>query len=241
MTLLDSIGEATLKFLQRVFYYSLGFLIRIIEFGRSINKKVNIYGIFEKRGVEFKDYVILESQSSMLIFLLVAIAFIFDFFSFRIYVILALIFGSITVLLLINRIKRLFEEYNAYRDFFLSYLGIAIFLVIAKIIKPTIAFPMPYIHLVVLSLFSVIITSMLFKRKYGRVYTFGRVLDKTTTKAKIKVNYDICSGVRPGIYSIEGKSKAKKGSVVKLKVEKRAFGLKGAVPIEIIDVLKEEG
>lgn len=241
MTLLDNIGEATLKFLQRAFYYSLGFLIKLIEIGRRANQRINIYGIFEKRGIDIKHYVILQSQVAMVPLLILTIVFVFsNFIPLRTYIIAAILTGGYILYVLIYKMKRLFEDYSTYRDYLLSFVGMLLFLAIIKITIPIIPFPIPQIHFIVISLFFLIIIQFI-KKRHERNYTFGMVLDKRTNEAEVKIDYDIRSGVKRGIYFIKDTLNVKKGDVVKVLVKKKWSGLRGSMPVELLEVSKKEG
>jgi uncharacterized membrane protein len=239
MSFLEKIGEVAIGFLSKVFYHSIGFLIKIIESTREINKRlklgerINFYPFFEKRGVELKDYIVLKNQLSTLFFLVFAVFYIFELLGFKSLIFFLLVLGSYSLFLTFSLREHFSDDFPAYRDFFLSYLGIATFLVVVKQVKPRMAVGFPFFHLFVLSIVLVVLVSFVFKRRYGRDYTFGRVIERKGGLIKVKVNYDICSSVKPGVHTFRGN--AKKGDVVKLRTERGFFNLRGSRVVEIID------
>jgi uncharacterized membrane protein len=76
--------------------------------------------------------------------------------------------------------------------------------------------------------------SVIFKKKYGRDYTFGKVIDIKNNTIKVKVNYDLRSSVKPGIYIFEKRLEAKKGDILKLKTERSFLNLRGSKVTEVL-------
>lgn len=229
---IDDIGEATVTFLSRVFYYAVGVLIWLIKASRSLGKllgkNIKVYHYLEKRDIELKDYVVLKAQVATLIFLASAVVFVFGFLSIRVLAFLFIVFGSYSLYLALVQLKEHFsDDYPAYRAFFLSYLAISVLLVIVKFVKPTVNFVFPFFHFLLLSAVSVAAVSFLFKRKYSRNYTFGRVV-KGGDFITVRVNYDLRSSVKRGVHTFENRVNAKEGDVVKLLVESDRFNLRGS-------------
>ncbi len=231
MKSVDDIGDATVKFLSRLFYYVIGFLIWLIKTARPIGKKIGenagFYSYFEKRNIEFKDYVVLKVQIATLVFLAASVGFVFGFIGLGILAISA-VFGVYSLYLTHVQLKEHFlRDYPAYKTFFVSYFAISVLLVFVKYAKPTVNFVFPYFHLLAISAVSVVGFSYIFKRKYGRNYTFGRVT-KGGDFMSVKVNYDLLSSVKPGVHTFENKGDAKEGDVVKLMVEASGLNLGGS-------------
>jgi uncharacterized membrane protein len=240
MGMIDDIGNTTVKFLSRAFYYLIGFLIWLIRFsrplGKKIDQKIKIYQYFEGRGIEFKDYVVLKAQIATLIFLAVSVGFVFEFLSIRLLVILGVL-GMYSMYLTLAQFEEHFaSDYPAYKTFFLSYFAISVILVFVKFVKPKVSYVFPYFHLFLISLVSVMGASYFFKRRYARNYTFGRVT-KGGDFMSLKVNYDLCASVRPGVHMFENKINAEEGDVVKLLVQSSGLNLTGS---RIIGVMAEE-
>ncbi len=245
MSLLENLGDSVIKALQTILYYLLGIMIKLAKVGREIVDRIEkierekIYPIFEKKNIEVKDYVILKLQISSMVFLLFAVLYIFNTLGKGKFIILGLISGLSSVYLIFITMKEHFDQdYNAYRDFFLSYLAMAMVLIIIKRIKPSVNFLFPYFHLVLASVIGVVAIDVLFKKKYGRDYTIGRVL-VAGSMATVKFNYDICASIKPGILLLENSIKAGEGDTVKLKVEKGFLNLKGSRVTEIVGVVNE--
>ncbi len=227
---IEDIGEAVMAVLSRVFYYAIGILIRLIGVSRSLGKRfrINVYPYFERRNVELKDYIVLKAQATTLIFLMSAVVFVFGFLSVRILAFLFIVFGSYSLYLTLVQLKEHFsDDYPAYRAFFLSYLAISVLLVVVKFVKPAVNIIFPSFHILLLSMVSVAAVSLIFKHKYGRNYTFGRVVEGGDN-ITVKVNYDLCSSVKPGVHTFENRTNAKEGDIVKLLVESSSFNLRGS-------------
>ncbi|MFQ6136399.1 MAG: DUF2101 family protein [Candidatus Hydrothermarchaeales archaeon] len=245
MAFLEELGESIIRLFQTIFYYFIGLLIRVIEVGRGITERLGnidkekIFPVFERRNIEFKDYVMLKVQTSTLAFLIFSVLFIFNFLGLKRFLILASISGSYSLYLTFSGVKKHFKrDFNAYRDFFLSYLGIAILLLFIWRVKPFVNFVFPYIHLVVVSVLGVYGISFLFKRKYGRDYTVGKVIEAGGL-LRVKTNYDICASVKPGVHVFENEINAKEGDYIKLKVEKSFLNLRGSKVTALLGVLDE--
>jgi uncharacterized membrane protein len=239
----DDIGDATVKFLSRLFYYVIGFLIWLIKTARPLGKKIGenagFYSYFENRNIEFKDYVVLKVQVATLVFLAASVSFVFGFLGLRVLGIFA-VFGVYSLYLTHAQLKEHFrDDYHAYRAFFVSYFAISVLLVFVRFVKPTVNFVFPYFHLLAISAVSVVGASYLFKRKYGRNYTFGRVT-KGGDFMSVKVNYDLLSSVKPGVHTFENRSEAKEGDIVKLMVEASGLNIGGSRVVGQMVEEKEE-
>lgn len=218
---IEELGEKTLEVLN-------GSLEKIKELRNKI---------LEEREIELKDYAILMLEVFSMVFLLLSAIFIFDFprsLSTKTYFIFGALLLLLTVYVLFAEVKKYFEEdFPAYRDFFLSYLSLGIILALVKIAKPSTSFIFPYMHYVLISLLGVFLISNLFKKRYARDYTFGRVLEADFESVKVKINYDIRANVKPMKHAFKNRFGAKKGDVVKISVKKRFFG---SVPEDITGV-----
>jgi len=229
---IDDIGEAAVTFLSKAFYHMVGFLIWLIKIGEPLGKKlgenIKVYQYFERRNIELKDYVVLKAQVATAVLAVTAVVFVFELLSFKTLIILFVVFGGYSLYLVLVQLKELFfEEYSAYKVFFLSYLAISVILVILKFVKPTVNFVFPYFHFLLVASVSVVAVSILFKRKYGRNYTFGVVV-KEGDIITVRVNYDLLSSTKRGTFLFENRTNAKEGDVVKLLVESSRFNLSGS-------------
>lgn len=210
-------------FIEKLGEKTLGIFSASLERIKNVRNK-----ILEKREIELKDYAILKLEIFSMLFLLLSAIFIFDFPSFistKTYFIFGVLLLLLTVYALFADVKKYFgEDFPAYRDFFLSYLALGMILALVKIVKPSTSFIFPYMHYAVISLLGVFLISNLFKKRYARDYTFGRVLEADFESVKVKINYDIRANVKPLRYTFKNKFSARKGDVVKISVKKRFFG-----------------
>jgi uncharacterized membrane protein len=237
MGYLEELGESVIKQLNKVFYYLIGLVIKIIELYRRISKSlkfINFYQYLEKRGVEEKDYHVLKTQLSTMLFLIFSVLYIFEFIGKKTATPILLLLGFYSLFLISSLKKYYSEDFKAYRDFFLSYLGVSVFFILVKVIKPRTAVGFPFLHLLVLSIAMVAMISVIFKKKYGRDYTFGKVIDIKNNIIKVKVNYDLRSSVKPGVYIFEKRLEAKKGDILKLKTERHFLNLRGSKVTEVL-------
>ncbi|NOZ77207.1 MAG: DUF2101 domain-containing protein, partial [Euryarchaeota archaeon] len=136
MGILEDIGEATINIANRLAYIVLGILIAAVRTGGKglqVLKKVNLYPPFEKRGVEYRDYVVLKTQVATLVFLITAVTYIFTAVSPKLLALLLVLSGGCSLYLVFTDVKdSLPDDFAAYRDFFLSYLGISFLLILVK-------------------------------------------------------------------------------------------------------------
>ena len=94
-------------------------------------------------------------------------------------------------------------------------------------------------HYVTFSIAYVIIFSYYFRKKYARDFTYGKVIDEGDIM-KIKVGYDIRANVKPKIINLTNTINAKKGDILKLKVERGIFNLRGARILEVEEICGKE-
>jgi uncharacterized membrane protein len=234
MGLIEDIGEASIRAFDKLVSHLIGLLIKLLKFTR----KIGFYPYFQKRGIDFRDYVVLKAQVATLAFLFSAVLYVFGFLKATVFTLFFLVLGGYS-LYLIPKLQEYFTtDYNAYRDFFLGYLGIAVLLVLFKTAVPSFNPLFPNLHLVVISIAYIFAFSHFFKRKYGRGYTYGRVIE-SGNPVKVKFNYDIRASVKPGITRLENVVNAGEGEVVRVEVVKSKFNLKGCKAVKILGV--EEG
>jgi uncharacterized membrane protein len=232
MGLIENIGEAAISAFDKLASHLIGLLIKLLKFTR----KIGFYPYFKERGIDFKDYVVLKAQMATLAFLFSTVLYVFGFLKAMVFALFFLVLGGYS-LYIIPKLREFFTmDYNAYRDFFLGYLGIAMLLVLFKTAVPSFNPLFPNLHLVVLSIAYILVFSHFFKKKYGRSYTYGRVIEGGNP-AKIKLNYDIRASVKPGIASLENLVNAGEGEMVKVEVMRSRFNLKGCKAIKILGVL----
>lgn len=240
MTLLEHLGEKIMSYSNRAFYYLLSVLIGLIEGIRTAARvlgRFSPYPILEKRGVELKDYLVLKAQFLALGFLVLAVLYIFGRFIGPALSILMIIVGASAASSVLS-LREHFSDYVAYRDFFFSYIGISIVLLIVKRAKPTLDLPFPYAHFVVIALAYMLAFSYFFRSRYSRDHTLGRVIEGGDPM-RVKVNYDIAASVKPGVHIFKNDIKAKEGDVVRLAVGRGFLNLRGSRVIAVLELVKE--
>lgn len=201
MSILEEIGERALEALYRCLYYAAGFLIRLLR----ILRRIKFYQYFERKGIEPRDYLILKAQISTVAFLAVAVLFDVNLLGAKVFAAAAALSGGYSLFLIFVGMKEhLGRDVAPYRVFFLSFMGIAPGLLLVKAVEPLSGLMPPYMRLIVFSLFYCALLWGLFRKKYGRDYTFGRVLEGGSV-LKVKVNYDLCAGVKPGVFTLRTK------------------------------------
>ena len=247
MGFVERLGEETVKLAGQIYYHTLGFLIRLILALRKLRSRLAeaevrfIYPIFERRGVEFRDYVVLKAQVSNFLFFLVAVLLIFDFLRWSLALPLLLLAGLASLSMVLGQVKEHFaDDYPPYRDFFLAYFSITLLLLLLKLLVPSVDWRYPYVHMLLASVGGVVAFSAYFRRRYSRDYTYGTVVGGGSI-ARVKVNYDIRAGVKPGVHALPNEVGATKGDRVKLKVERSLFNLRGNRVVEILEVVGAAG
>lgn len=231
MGVIENIGEAAIRALDKLAAYSVDALIRIIRFTR----RIDFYPYFQGRGIERRDYMVLKVQMASLGFLFAAVLFVFGFLEPRVFALFFLVLGGYSLYLIPKLREHFKEDFNAYRDFFLGFMGVPVLLVLFKSSIPIINPLFPYIHLLFLSIAYILVFSYLFKRKYGRDYTYGRVIEGGNP-AKVKLNYDIRASVKPGVVRLDNLYNADEGVLVKIEVEKSRLNLRGSRAVKILGI-----
>ena len=235
MKIIEEIGENTLRLINKIIYHALGFLIGFIKNLRKIDSR--FYSFFERKHIDFKDYIIFKLQMASLFFLILTVLYIFNYIYVKAMLFASLIFiySIYSTYSLKNYYK---EDFFAYRDFFLSYLLISVMFILVKNVKPVINFRFPYVHYVLLSLAYVLVFSYYFRDKYARDFTYGRVVEEGEI-IKVKVGYDIRANVKPRIINLMNTINAKNRDIVKLRVEKGIFSLRGAKIVGVEEICEK--
>ncbi|ADP77464.1 Protein of unknown function DUF2101, membrane [Methanothermus fervidus DSM 2088] len=202
--------------------------------GEIIVKDIKIMDIKEKEKTVFK------LQILSITFVLLSILYIFNYLSLPLYLFLGIATICLIYYILKYQIRVMYpQDYEVYRNFFLSYVGIGIFLVMIAdnplfvLYAPFQYFPS--ITLILFSIFLVLLMYYVFRIKYYRNYTYGEVVEVGKNTVHVKVDYDIRANVLPDIYIVEkGNFDVKEGEIVKLKVEGGRLSVKGNKPTKII-------
>ena len=216
----------------------------------SVNEKIEYEDISisnvqlsENFTSEEKERTILQLQILSGAFLVISILYIFNFLSFSIYGILGVLLVAYFLYLLFNKVKLMYsEDFSAYRDFFLMYIAAGIILVLISYNQDLVmAFSFSFLPSASILIFAVILVAaifLIFRIRYHRNYTFGRVIEAGKKTAYVKVDYDIRSNVKPDIYIVENKVDATENDKVKLQIDEKLFSTGGNKPISIIKTIK---
>jgi uncharacterized membrane protein len=229
----DNISNKISKVSQKESYTSIN---EKIEYKDISNSKVQVSENFTS---EEKERTILQLQILSGAFLVISILYIFNFLSFSIYGILGVLLVAYFLYLLFNKVKLMYsEDFNAYRDFFLMYIAAGIILVLISYNQDLVmAFSFSFLPSASILIFAVILVAaifLIFRIRYHRNYTYGRVIEAGKKTAYVKVDYDIRSNVKPDIYLVENKVNAAEEDKVKLQIEEKLFNTGGNKPISII-------
>ncbi len=241
MVSIEIIGERVLKFLERTYLLMLelilkavrrlrGFVERIERFDREV-----LYTVFSKRGIDFKDYSVFKLEISSAAFLIFTMLFVFNYLSVKKYLASSLILVSFSLYILFTSIKKDFEDYPAYKEFFLPYLALALLLALVKVEKPHLDTVFPSLHFIVLSIAGVVLISVNFRKKYSRDYTHGTVVE-AGADIRVKFNYDLRSDIKPQIVLFRNTLNAREGDTVKVRVKKGFLSIRGSRPVELLGV-----
>ncbi len=151
-SIIDRLGEKGLHFLERLYLLILDLLIKIAPAFVSLTDKIFdfdrkiFYPYFERRKIEMKDYTVFKLQMFSALFLILTTLFIINTLGSRSYIVLGGILLVATLFILFTTVQREFEDFAAYRDFFLSYFFLAILLAAIKVKKPFVTYGFPYFH-----------------------------------------------------------------------------------------------
>ena len=193
---------------------------------------------------EEKEKTIFRLQILSALFLIISIIYIFNFISFIIYAVLGVLVAAYILYILFKRVKLMYaSDFSAYRDFFLMYLAVGVILVLVSGNSNLVmAFSFdffPSLTILLFAIIAVVAVFLIFRIKYFRNYTYGRVVEAGKNTAHVKVEYDIRANVKPDLYIVENSCGAVEGDMVKLKLEEKFFNVSGNKPVGIIE--KVEG
>jgi len=176
--------------------------------------------------------------------LIVSMLYIFNVISLIIYIVIEAILIFYVIYVLFKKVKLMYgPDFPAYRDFFLMYIGVGIILVlVGNNSNFVMAFSFQYfpsLSILIFALVAVAVVFLIFRIRYSRDFTFGKVVEAGENTAYVKVDYDIRSNVKPDLYIVDNLYGAKTGDEVKLKVDAKIFSSGGNKPAGIIAVMKK--
>ncbi|MEN4017804.1 MAG: DUF2101 family protein [Methanobacterium sp.] len=175
-------------------------------------------------------------------FLVISMLFIFNFLSLTLYAISGLACVVFIVYTLFSKIKLMYAaDFNAYRDFFLMYVAVGLALVFVGtnpnfVMSFSFEF-LPSLSVLIFAVISVAAVFLIFRIRYHRNFTYGTVIETGKKTAYVKVDYDICSNVKPDIYIVDNSYGADDGNRVKIQIEEKFLSMNGNKPGSIIEIL----
>ncbi|MFQ6129277.1 MAG: DUF2101 family protein [Candidatus Hadarchaeaceae archaeon] len=200
-------------------------------------------GFFERRHAGWPEYIMFKAQLTILLLFVVAVIYIVLLpAEVIVFIPLLLALSVYLIYLAAAQLKRAFgRDYPAYRAFVAMCVSIAWVFVLGLRHSP-IEFSLETIHLALVpplaAIVFVFVAFTAFRLKYGRSFTHGTVEEVQGRRAIVRVSYDICSNVKPGLYVVESFAKVRKGDRVKLSVERPMLGLRGAKVRAILEKSK---
>jgi uncharacterized membrane protein len=193
---------------------------------------------------EEKENTIFRLQILSAGFLVLSILFLFNFLSIILYGIISAAVIIYILYTLFNRVRVMYgPDFPAYRDFFLMYIAVGIILVLVGsnpnfVLAFSFQF-LPSLSILIFAIISVIAVFLIFRIRYSRNYTYGKVIETGKNIAYVKVDYDIRSNVKPDTYTVDNSYGARDGDTVKLKIEEKLFSSGGNKPVSIIETVKK--
>ncbi len=215
---------------------------KIDENNAVIDKEIQNEQLSEKFTPEKKEQTVFILQIMSGVFLVISMLFIFNFLSLTLYAIFGVATVAYILYVLFSKIKLMFKaDFNAYRDFFLMYIAVGIILVLVGTnpnFMMSFSFEfLPSLSVLIFAVIAVIAVFLIFRIKYHRNFTYGTVIETGKKTAHVKVNYDICSNIKPDIYIVDNSYGASDGNKVKLQIEEKFLSMNGNKPSSIIDIL----
>jgi len=177
-------------------------------------------------------------------FLFASIMNIFNYISLVIYVIIGAALAGYIIYTLLKKVKLMYgPDFPAYRDFFLMYLVVGVILVVVGN-NPNVVMAFsfqffPSLSILVFAMVAVVAVFLIFRIRYSRDFTFGKVIEGGENTAYVKVDYDIRSNVKPDLYIVDNHYGAATGDDVKLKVEQKILSSGGNKPVSIIETIEK--
>jgi uncharacterized membrane protein len=193
---------------------------------------------------EEKERTVFLLQIISAVYLVVSMLYLFNFFSFIIYLVLSVLLAGYVIYVLFKKVKLMYgPDFPAYRDFFLMYILVGIILVLVgtnSYFVMAFSFQFfPSLSILIFALVAVALVFLIFRIRYSRDFTFGMVVEAGENTAYVKVDYDIRSNVKPDLYIVDNHYGAVIGDDVKLKVDDKILSGSGNKPVSIIAVMKK--
>lgn len=206
-------------------------------------KKQDTHQVSGTYSSEEKERTVLILQVASALFIVLSILFVFNFLASILFAVLGVLVVAFIIYILYTRVLKMYrEDFNAYRDFFLMYVAVGVFIVLVSSNSSLVmAFSFqsfPSLSVLIYAIIAVVAVFLIFRIRYYRNYTYGKVLEAGENIAHVKVEYDIRSNVKPDIYLVGNNQGAAIGDTVKLKIEEKIISSGGNKPLEITEVIK---
>jgi uncharacterized membrane protein len=240
--LIDKLGTKTITVLERIYLFAIDLLIKltpgvmaVVDRLYKVDREL-FYPYFERRKIGQNDYTIFKLQLLSALFLILTTLFIVNTVGGLKYIALGSVLLIAALFIIATTVHSDFEDYPAYRDFFLSYFLLAIVLAAVKLKKPFIATGFPFMHFAAIAVVGAAVIYAYFNKKHARNFTYGKVISERGMDVDVKLNYDIRSNIKPQTVQLRNTANAREGDTVKVRVEKGTFSIRGSRPVEIIGV-----
>ena len=213
----------------------------------SKNANVDISGSVSNLSGNFtgeeKERTVFSLQILSAVFLIVSMLFIFNFLSLLLYGVLGFIIAAYIVYIIFTKIKLMYPvDFNAYRDFFLMYIVVGILLVLVGTnpnFVMTYSFEFfPSLSVLIFAVLAVAAVFLIFRIKYHRNFTYGKVIETNKNSASVKVEYDIRSNVKPDVYIVDNSYGAQDNDLVVVQIDEKILSMSGNKPVSISGVIK---
>jgi len=193
-----------------------------------------------------KENTILRLQISAVAFIIVSILYSLNLIPFTIFALLGAPIIFLIFYILHYQVRVMYaEDFNAYRDFFIMYIMVG-FLIVLVANNPAFSTSFffaffPSLSILIFTVIAVITVFLIFRIKYYRDYTLGKVIEAGKSTSYVRVDYDIRSNVKPNTYIVENnRLKVKENDIVKLAIEGSLFSTRGNQPTKIIEIVSKQ-
>ena len=192
---------------------------------------------------EEKEKTIFRLQILSAVFLIFSMLFIFNFLSVVLYGVLGLVIVVYIVYIVFTKVKLMYPvDFNAYRDFFLMYIAVGILLALIGtnpnfIMAYSFEF-FPSLTVLIFAVLAVAVVFLIFRIRYHRNFTYGKVIETSKKNAHVKVEYDIRSNVKPDIYIVDNSYGAHDDDLVVLQIDEKILSMNGNKPVRISGIIK---
>ncbi len=231
MDIFERVGEATVNLIMRALKSAFRAVDVFIGKLRDFERR-SVIPLLERRNISASDYFILKVQLSSVLFFLCSVLISFGLLPSKPFIPFVVLFFGYVVYGIKNMDRYFGGDGKAYREFFSVYLFISLQILLIMNYFPE---NRRYVYAAVFSVIATLLFSFIFRLRHGRDFSYGEVVEGGNI-ARVRLGFDLLSGVKPGVYPVLNTAGAKKGDRVKVSVQRGFLNLRGATPIEVIDV-----